>query len=57
MHLCIVVPAVWLIGCLLVALVDLSAIRRYRWRLVLVLLLTLPYVIYRVSVAIWMKTC
>ena len=52
----IVLLVLWVLGGLVLGFIDIPAIRRYWWRVVLILILTLPYVIYRLSVGAWMKT-
>jgi len=58
MHICAVSAGLWLVGsCILAFIEKPEAIRRYHWRVVFWLALTGPYVFYRISVAVWMKTC
>ena len=58
MHICVAVGIIWILGSLVLAFIEKpEAIRHYHWRLVFWLALSAPYVIYRISVAVWAKTC
>lgn len=58
MSICPVVLVLWVAAAFTLAFFEMPAgIRKYWWRVTFWLLLTLPFVLYRISVAVWAKTC
>jgi hypothetical protein len=58
MHMCAAVGTVWVLVACLVALSEKpEVLRRYHWRVLFWLALTGPFFVYRISIAVWMRTC
>jgi len=57
MHICVLLGVLWVLGSCVVAFFEIPVIRRYHWRVVFWLVLMMPFFIYRISLAVWTKTC